>query len=57
MDLLIEYSFNLFNYVVARIGYLFYLVNPKDCMFENVDDVPRYVAEVSIYLNTNLIFH
>ena len=39
-------SYKLFNYIIVRIGYLFYLVNPKDCMQKNVWSVPRYVEEV-----------
>ena len=46
MDFITESSYKLFDYIIKRIGYLFYLVNPRDCMFENVENVPRYVEQV-----------
>jgi hypothetical protein len=48
MDSGIRILFDIFNNITSKIGYLFYLVNPTKCMFENVERVPRYVEEVLI---------
>jgi len=48
IDYLWDNLYVLIQYIYSRVGYLFYLVNPSKWMFETVDDVPRYVAEVGI---------
>jgi hypothetical protein len=34
-------------YIVSKLPYLFYLVWPTETMFPGLDQVPRYVTEVS----------
>ncbi|XP_054156015.1 alkylglycerol monooxygenase-like [Oppia nitens] len=46
MDWPIDQLYGLLNYIYQRIGYLFYLVDPRQCMFEHVYQVPRYVEEM-----------
>jgi len=46
MDFKIDFLFDIFFYITSRIRYFFHLVNPTECMFENVENVPRYVEEV-----------
>lgn len=36
-------------FVLSRLKLLFYLVWPTETMFPSLDEVPRYVAEVSTY--------
>ena len=39
-------SYSAFDHIYSKVGYLFYIVNPKESMFEEVSKVPRYVEEV-----------
>ncbi len=34
--------------IALKFQYLFYIVNPYDCMYSDVKHVPRYVEEVII---------
>ena len=34
--------------IVKKIGWQFYLVNPYEHMYENVEDVPSYINEVML---------
>lgn len=39
-------SGNLLGDLFRRLGYLFYVVNPKDTVFETIEEIPNYVNEV-----------
>ena len=50
-----EYNFILRT--IEKIGWQFYLVNPKDHMFEKVDDLPNpsYTNQVMNFKGTSMI--
>lgn len=41
------YSLKSLYYLFNKLRYMFYLVLPSETMFASLDQVPRYVAEVS----------
>ena len=43
--------------IIKKIGWQFYLVNPVDHMYENVEEVPHYINEVSLVKIRILILH
>jgi hypothetical protein len=41
-----ETANEMLGYVVHKLRYMFYLVPPKETMYEHLDQVPRFVVEV-----------
>ena len=48
MNLTYSFGFKhyIYDHIYSKIGYSFYLVDPKKTMFEEVSKVPRYVEGV-----------
>ena len=40
---------------VKHFGYLFYIVDPKEASYENVDSVPDYITQVIPYFVTLIL--
>lgn len=47
----LKLAWDTFVYALVRLRFLFYITWPSDVMFSSLEEVPRYVSEVSSQLN------